>query len=274
LTIAAIFLCGCIVGFLGAFLGIGGGVIIIPFLTIVLGYPIHEAIATSLAVVVANSITTSYAYLSGNMVNLRLGFVIALFSILGSVLGGIIGLNATAQALYLTIGAAQMITAIFMLKKRNAEILSGEGGGWLSGEYYDPAEKKIIRYTPKRLTSVFGVAGAAGVLSGMVGIGGGVFLVPAMNILSRVPIKAVTTTSGLIMGFTAAGGGILYMLHGYTRTNVVAVMFLGIFISTRIAAKHFTKVNSINIYRAFVIFLLFVAVQMIYRGIMSNSATN
>ncbi len=264
---AVTFLCGCIVGLMGAFLGIGGGVIIIPILTILLGYPIHEAVATSLAVVVANSVATSYTYMGSGMVNLRLGLVIAVFSILGSLIGGVIGLNASARALYLTLGCAQIITSAFMLKKRTAKIVPTEGVGLFSGEFYDPAEKQTIRYTPRKLPSAFAVSGVAGVLSGMVGVGGGVFVVPAMNILSGVPIKAATTTSGLIMGFTAAGGGILFFLHGYTQTDVVAAMVPGVFISSRIAARFFAKINSAKIYRSFVIFLIFIAIQMIYRGI-------
>ena len=233
----------------------------------VMGYSIHEAIATSLAVVVANSIITSCAHLSNNIVNLRLGFCIAVFSALGSIAGGLIGLSASEQALYLTLGCAQITTAVFMLKKRRVEVLPSEGTGLLSGEYYDAAEKRTIRYTPGKLLPTFGVASAAGALSGMVGVGGGVFFVPAMNILSGIPIKAATATSGLIMGFTAAGGGVLYMAHGYTQTDVVAAMVPGMFISAQIAAKYFTKVNSVRIYQAFVIFLLFVALQMIYRGL-------
>lgn len=265
------FVSGIGAGILGGFLGLGGGIIIIPLLAVVFGYPIHEAVATSLALVVANSIVTSSKYLKSGIANLQIALFIGLFSAVGSVAGSLISINVSGKVIYTTLGCMQMTTLIFMqlksrLVKNNGLILTDSV---FSGEYHDPAIDKTIRYSMANPAPMGAVAGITGVLSGMVGVGGSVIVVPVMNIISKVPMKAAAATSALVMGFTGVGGGIVFMLGGYTRPDVIAVMVPAIFIGSRLAAMAMNKVKGETVYRIFMVFLFVIACQMLYKGFTS-----
>jgi uncharacterized membrane protein YfcA len=269
LILLTLFLSGCIVGLMGAFLGVGGGVIIIPLLTIGFGFPIHEAVATSLAIVVANSISTSGKYLPTGMANLPLAFTIGCFTVIGSIIGSMISVNVSAKVLYITLACAQFMTLGFMLAKpmllKRAKPKVGVGAHPI--EYYDAATKQMVKYSVHNLPQTTALSGTTGVLSGMVGIGGGVMIVPIMNIVSGVPIKAAVATSSLLMGLTAAGAGIVFFFSGYTRPEVVGAMLPGVFLASWLATSYMGKVNSDKLYKGFMVFLFFVACQMMYRGL-------
>lgn len=263
----ALFLTGMIVGAMGAFLGIGGGVVIIPLLTIVFKFPIHEAVATSLALVVANSVAASYKYLSKGTVNMKVGYSVAIFSCIGAIIGSIASVNMPERFLYLILGTAQVVTVAIMLINRKRK--SAPKQVLTAGEYsyYDEAEKLQVYYTPARLKPVYGVSTVAGVLSGLVGVGGGVFLVPAMNLLGRLPMKVATATSSFLMGYTATAGGIIFFLAGYTRADTFVCMLPGIFLGTAISVRFVAKVNNAKLQLYFMFFVLLVAINMYYRGI-------
>lgn len=271
MSFTVFFLCGICIGFMGAFLGIGGGIIIVPLLTIVFHIPIHEAVATSLVVVVANSIASSGRYITTGIANMRLGLFLSLFSVTGSVIGSHISMNISSKALYLTLGIAQIITVIFMLFNKKlitpgaTEVKMTENH--LTAEYYDKSTCSTVRYTPVKTLPIAGLTAISGMLAGLVGVGGGVFVVPTMNIVGKIPIKAATSTSGFMMGFTAAAGGILFFLSGYTNPRIACEMIPGIFLATAIGTRLFSKVKSEKIYKIFILFLAVIAVQMIYKGL-------
>ncbi|MDR2884128.1 MAG: sulfite exporter TauE/SafE family protein [Deferribacteraceae bacterium] len=269
LTFITLFLSGCIVGLAGAFLGIGGGVIIIPLLTVVFNYPVHEAVATSLAIVVANSVSASSKYLKSGIANLPLAFLVAIFTVAGSITGGIISVNTSAKVLYITLACAQFLTLALMLAKPRLMKMAKPktSGGAFQAEYHDTSLGQTTKYGVYHIPSLCGISGVTGTLSGLVGIGGGVMIVPIMNIFSGIPIKAAVATSSFIMGFTAGGGAIVFFLSGYTRPETIAAMVPGIFLASHFAAGYMHKVNGEKLYKGFMLFLFVVACQMMYRGI-------
>ncbi|MDR2105551.1 MAG: sulfite exporter TauE/SafE family protein [Deferribacteraceae bacterium] len=267
-------LTGLGVGFMGAFLGIGGGVIVVPILSIVFHLPIHTAIGTSLAIVVANSIAASGRYLLGGYANLNLALALGLFSALGAVGGSNFSLRLPAGVIFIALGTAQMITADLMAKgDKLKEIFNIKAlvrdGDPLNGAYYERTTGQEVRYTPQRLPLLMGLACLAGFLSGLVGVGGAVIVIPAMNLIAGVPIKAAIPTSGFMMGFTAVSGAIVFYMNSQINPFVAASIVPTTFISSVITAYFFQKAKSARIYQAFIIFLMLLAIVMIYRGVES-----
>jgi uncharacterized membrane protein YfcA len=219
--------------------------------------------------VVANSISTSAKYLPVGLANLPLAFTIGCFTVIGSIGGSMISVNVSAKTLYITLACAQFITLGFMLAKpallKRAKPKKGAGAYPI--EYHDVATGKTVNYSVHNLGKLNALSGTTGILSGMVGIGGGVMIVPIMNILSGVPIKAAVATSSLLMGFTAGGAAIVFFFSGYTRPDVVGAMLPGVFLASWLATSRMGKVNSEKLYKGFMVFLFVVACHMMYRGL-------
>jgi uncharacterized membrane protein YfcA len=265
-------LTGLGVGFLGAFLGIGGGVIMVPILSMIFNLPIHTAVGTSLAIVVANSIAVSGRYLLGGYANLNLALALGLFSAAGGLIGGNISLTLPVGVIYIILGVAQITAGAFMakgdqLKKIFKTEISVREGSALSGRYYENSTGEDVRYTPKRFPILTGFAVLAGTLSGLVGIGGAVFVIPVMNLISGVPIKAAISTSGFMMGFTAVSGAMVFYMNGDVNPLVVASIVPTTFIGSVITVRFFKRASSSKVYNGFIIFLVLLAIVFIYRGI-------
>ena len=182
-----------------------------------------------------------------------------------------ISLNVAANVIYLTLGCSQFLTmALMLLKTRfKGNLYNINGRQYFFDAYYDGSTDKDIHYGVYNPAPTAIVSSVSGVLSGLVGVGGGVMIVPAMNIFSGVPMKAATATSTLTMSFTAAAGGLVFFLHGYTHAMITMAMVPAIYIGSKIAVKLAVRVSSKIIYNVFMVFLFFIACQMIYRGLNS-----
>ncbi|MDR2401092.1 MAG: sulfite exporter TauE/SafE family protein [Deferribacteraceae bacterium] len=273
-TIALLLLTGLCVGFMGAFFGIGGGVIVVAILAMIFRLPVHTAVGTSLAIVVANSIAASGKYLSGGYANINLTVVLGFFSALGAVAGSNISLSLPAGVIFISLGAAQLITAGFMAKgDKLKEIFktdaSVQEGNILNGAYFERSTGQNVCYTPKRVPLLMGMAVLAGFLSGLVGVGGAIFVIPAMNLLSGIPIKAAIPTSGFMMGFTAVSGAMVFHMNSSVDPLVVASIVPTTFVGSIITVRFFQRAKSTKIYNAFTVFLVLLAILIICRGIAS-----
>jgi uncharacterized membrane protein YfcA len=265
-------LTGLGVGFMGAFLGVGGGVIVVPILAVIFHIPIHTAIGTSLAIVVANSMAASSRYLSGGYANLNLALALGFFSALGAIGGSNISLFLPAGYIFISLGAAQLITAGFMLKgdrlKERFKVRTVvRRGALLNGSYYELSTGEQLTYTPQRLPFLMTVAVMSGLLSGLVGIGGAIFIIPAMNLIAGVPIKAAIPTSGFMMGFTAVSGAMVFYLNGHIDPLVFSSVVPSTFLSSLITVRLFKNASSAKVYNGFILFIILLALFMIYRGI-------
>lgn len=270
LTTLLLITVGVIVGIIGAVLGIGGGVIIVPLL-VFMKVPIHEAIATSLVVITANSLSTSAVYIKSGMANMNMGFLMGTTAVFGSMIGSAVAISMPQYAVMIVLGCIQLFIAYLTFMKtrpKNAvEPHLSQTPTMYDGSYIDKATDKRVSYSPVRVwaNAVFGIF--SGIFSGLSGAGGGAMLIPGMNVISAMPMKAATATSTFIMGFTAMTGGIIYMKSGYVVPELTASIILGISAGTAIAVKFFSKITDKKVSYIFTGILLIVAAQMLYKGI-------
>src|SRR2546427_4068603 len=230
----ASFLAAILAGSVGALFGIGGGVIIVPFLTTLLGLPIHEAIAVSIVAVVATSNAGGSGYVEQKITNIRLAMFLEMSTTIGALIGGVIALLLNSWILFFFFGALLLYVAFttFRSRKRDTTQLSGEQDRvasylGLGGSYYDAAEKRDVEYKVTGTSKGSLISAFAGVTSGLLGIGGGVIKVGAMNSFMRVPLKAAVATSKFELGVTAATSALLYFVSGVVNLYLVAPVALG-----------------------------------------------
>lgn len=269
-TILLLIFIGIMVGVLGAVLGLGGGIIIVPVLVIGLGVPIHEAIGASLIVITANSLSTSSVYIKSGLANMHLGAVLAVASVLGALIGSCAAVSLSQGAVMLILGVIQLVTAYLTYiktKTSKSYIPAVEGeNNFFGSSYVDNATGERITYRPVRVWANGAFSFISGVFSGLTGTGGGALIIPGMNIISHMPIKAATATSAYIIGFTAAAGGLVYMAAGYVNPPLVCSIILGIFFGTAISMKLFSRITDKKVSYLFIALLLIISAQMIYRG--------
>ncbi|MGA1846566.1 sulfite exporter TauE/SafE family protein [Deferribacter abyssi] len=268
-----LFISGFIIGLLSAFLGIGGGSIIVPVLTLVFHIPIHVAIATSLVSVIFASSNASASYVKKGITNLRLGLFLEIVTTIFAIIGGIISVSISEKYLFISFGTVLLITAYFYIKniksggqEKKINFFSKQKSIF-SGKYFDERLNKEIYYMPVNLLLTSTISGIAGLLSGMLGIGGGVFKVPAMNLVSKIPIKVATTTSNFMMTLTAAAASVVYLKTNLINPVIASFVVLGVFLGSKIGIRFFPKLKDSKIKILFTIFLIVIAFQMFYRGV-------
>lgn len=257
---------GMFAGTLGALLGLGGGIILVPFLTLVVGLPMHQAIATSITAVIATSTAGAAMNIQRHTVNIKLGMALETFTVAGAIAGGLTATILSGAALAKFFSVLLVIVALFMglrNRLRSGTPLAGQRG--ISGSYVDEATGKTVEYTAQRLPAVMAVSFLAGNISGLLGVGGGIFKVPAMNILSRVPLKAATATSNFMIGVTAAASAFIYFAHGYINPGVTSAAILGVLAGSFLGVWLGRKIRTGVLAWIFVGVLLFVAFELYTR---------
>lgn len=266
---AIIFAAGMVAGGLGASLGIGGGVFLVPFLNLGLKFPITVAAAVSLATVIATSSTVTAGRAGKHLMNFRLGMVLEVATAAGSVLGGITAqmlAQATLQKLFGVVAALTALVTIRRLRKRNVILDPAVQPGLLGGRYHEDESGGTIVYRVKRLPLGLAASFVAGNVSSLLGIGGGVIKVPVLNAWCGVPLRAAAATSAFMIGVTATGGAIIYYGNGQLLPAPAAAAVLGVqvgsWLGLRISAG--VPVRSLKVLLAGV--LVVVAVLMFARG--------
>ncbi len=247
ITTFLLLLLGVIVGILGAILGIGGGIVMVPVLTFLFDMPVHNAIAVSLVVITANSMSTSAVYLKTGATNLNLGIALSIASVAGALIGSKTAVHLPQSAVMIILGVIQFIMAYLT--------------------YIKMKKGDIVKYNPVKTGYNFLFSVFSGVFSGLSGAGGGAMIIPGMNLISDIPIKAATATSSFIIGFTAAAGSIVYMQAGYVDVKVVCSIILGIYAGTTISMRYFSKITDKKVSYLLIALLLLVAFQMLYEGV-------
>lgn len=270
-------------GVIGSLLGLGGGIIIVPVYTIVLGLPVHVAVGTSLVAVVANSASAATVYLKSRLTNLRVALVLATITAAGSLLGSLVGTSLGGPWLLGTFGVVLVAVGVLMLVRPEAgrgpaQAESGEppsaaaGEAELEGRYFDPSSKTEVTYRPRGVRSGYVFSFLAGNLSGLLGVGGGVVQVPVMNLLLGMPIKAAAATSSHIISLTAMAGAVVYLARGYVDPLVTAVTIIGVYLGARAGARLNQVLPGKLIKRVFSIILFYMAVRMLAQAFNLPSA--
>lgn len=272
-TTLLLILLGVIVGVLGAILGIGGGIIMVPVLTFLFDMPVHNAIAISLVVITANSMSTSAVYLKTGAANLNLGIALSIVSVTGALAGSKAAVHLPQGTVMIILGIIQFLMAYLTyikMKKGTAVGMdtAAVNKSFFYGEFKDNATGSIIRYNPVKTGWNFLFGLFSGVFSGLSGAGGGAMIIPGMNLISNVPVKAATATSSFIIGFTAAAGSIVYMMAGYVDAKVACSIIFGIFAGTSISMRFFSKITDKKVSYLLILLLIFVGIQMLYEGVL------
>ncbi len=238
-VIVGILLVAFVAGVFGSMLGVGGGIIMVPVLSLAFGVPIKTAIATSIVCVIATSTMAQTSFIAHGMTNVRLGMLLEVATAVGAVAGGVTAVLVDGRVLQGCFAVVLFYVA-WQMSRRRGDVEPVETGV-LGSAFYDPAEGREIRYGVRRLVPGFVLSLAAGNVSGLLGVGGGAFKVPIMNLLMGVPLKATIATSNLMIGVTAATGAAIFYGRGYMDPYWAVPAALGILagasIGPRLAAR-------------------------------------
>jgi len=267
-------------GLLGSMLGLGGGVFIVPLLTLVLNLPIHVAIGSSLVAVITNSITASSAHIKAQLTNLRLGLLLETAATIGAIAGAFIAAFLTSPILTAIFGIALIGIGYSMIRRRrliqkSASLRETSVGpadasislrSSLAASYYDRSLNQVVTYNVNRVPHGWGINLLVGIASSLLGVGGGVFNIPVMNLVMRVPIKAAMATNSFMVGITALAGACIYYYHGYIYPITIAPIMIGTFIGALIGAQLVQRARGIMLGRIFAVVLFILAVLMLLRA--------
>ena len=278
-TITILFAGAIIAGLLGSLTGLGGGVIIIPLLTLVFGVDIRYAIGTSLISVIATSSGAASSYVKEGLLNIRIGMFLEIATTLGAIAGAAIAVFAPTHAIAIVFGLVLIYSAINSLRRQNEEdeniaTTSLKEPGKLikllkaEGTYNTGSETKS--YKLKNVGGGFFVMSLAGVLSGLLGIGSGALKVIAMDTIMKIPFKVSTSTSNFMIGVTAAASAGIYLNRGYIDPVLSLPIMVGVLIGSLAGAKVLLKAKTKPIRVVFAIVIMLLAAEMIYNGITKN----
>ena len=217
-------------------LGLGGGVLLVPFLNVALHFPLNVASGVSLMTVVATSSVVAHGTSGRGMVNLRLGMVLQIAAAAGGYFGGAYARRIPEQALQITFAVVTAAIAAMMLsrlERRNVILDTTSDPGRFGGRYYEDESGQEVVYRARRLPAAFGVSLVAGSISGLLGLGGAIVQVPALTAWCGIPLRAAAATSAVMIGITAAASAPLYYVRGDIVPPLAAAAVLGTFIGSR-----------------------------------------
>lgn len=265
---------GVAAGVLGAILGIGGGMIITPVLTIMMGLDIKYAIGASIISVIATSSGSTIAYLKDDMLNLRVAMFLEIATTVGAIMGALLVGLFSSNFLYVLFGFFLLYSTYNMIRKlfdKKGEAVYTQIGPTvekfkLASTYYDKAENKQIDYSMKNIPGGFIMMWAAGLASGLLGIGSGAFKVIAMDTIMKMPLKPSSATSNLMMGVTAAASATVYFFNGSIRPDIAAPLAIGVLAGATIGARLMQVLKPRVIRMIFIPIILYMGVQMALKG--------
>ncbi|PYR74033.1 MAG: sulfite exporter TauE/SafE family protein [Acidobacteria bacterium] len=226
-----IFGAGAVAGALGVALGLGGGIFLVPFLTLALGFPLKSAAAISLSTVIATSSSVSARRAGNQLINLRFGMTLEVATTAGSLLGGITAqlvAESTLERLFGVVAVAVAFVMLGRINRRNVMVDPTVDTGRLGGRFHEAESGGVVAYRIKRLPLALFASFIAGNVSSLLGIGGGIIKVPVLNAWCGMPLRAAAATSALMIGVTATGGAIIYYGHGDLRPLLAAPAVLGV----------------------------------------------
>jgi putative membrane protein len=259
-------------GLLGSLTGLGGGVIVIPLLTLAFGIDFHYAIGAALVASIATSSGSASAYVKEGMTNIRLGMFLEIATSVGAVLGAVIALWMPTNAIAVIFGVVLFFTAV-MQNRQKVDHVGVKGSALamklkLFGSY--PTKGGVQNYELTNVPGGFLIMVAAGALSGLLGIGSGVLKVLAMDSCMKVPFKVSTTTSNFMIGVTAVTSAVVYLQRGYIEPGIAFPIMVGVLGGALTGAKLLKHLDVRLLRKIFAIAILLVAVNMIYNGLMGK----
>ena len=265
-------------GFLGSLVGLGGGIIITPTLTILFGIDIKYAIGASIIAVIATSSGSAIAFVKDHVSNMRVGMLLEVFTTAGGVVGALMAGIFSSKLLYIFFSLILLNSFYGMLKKTGLitkvkkEEEKVENDKYadrykLNSTYYDKATGKTVAYNVTNVPQGSLVMFGAGFASGLLGIGSGAFKVVALDSYMKLPIKVSTATSNFMMGVTATASALIYFFNGTINPAIAAPIAIGTLIGSRTGAKVMQRLDAKYIRYIFLPILLFTIVNMFLKGV-------
>jgi len=261
-------------GLLGSLLGLGGGIIIIPVLTLWLHIDIRYAIGASIVSVIATSSGAAATYVRERLANLRVAMVLELATTTGAITGALLAGRISTRGLYVIFGAVMAYSSIMMFRKMS---VGGSGRAnrpapWadrlrLHSSYYDDALGQEIAYRVVSTRIGLALMYVAGVVSGLLGIGSGALKVPAMDLAMALPVKVSIATSNFMIGVTAAASASIYFNRGDIDPFVAAPVAIGVLLGAATGSRWLGRLRSNTLRMVFVVVLLWVSAEMLLRGV-------
>ena len=270
LTVLVVLLGGLAAGIIGALTGLGGGLVIVPLLTLVCHLPVPQAVGVSLFGVIATSTGAAPRFLGTGFNNVRVGLFLQVAASSGALLGALISHRVPARLLFLVFGLVMLYSAAmsFMPTRHDAQGAAEDSPlarrFRLASRYRDG--ERWVDYRVKGVTPAFGMMVGAGFLSALLGIGSGVFKVLAMDRLMRLPFKVSTATSNFMIGMTAATSAGYYLSHGDVSPLVAGPVIVGVLAGAYIGAHWMTVLPVQILRRVFAVVLCFVALDMLLKA--------
>jgi len=263
---------GSAIGLLGSVLGVGGGIFMVPFLVLVFEIPIHQAVAASLAAIVATSSAVAAVNVERGLANIRLGIALEVTTALGSVAGALLANRLSGAAVQLLFGLTLLPVSVLMFLKgrralRHGPAASGPRNAKVSSfdaAFYDPAAGGHTNYEVRNMAPASGISFFAGSLSGLLGIGGGVVQVPVMNLLCGVPMKAAAATSNFIIGVSAAASAFVYFRRGLMPLELTGVIVTGVLLGSFLGIHVLYRARSEKLQIIFSALTLLVGLKMLF----------
>lgn len=260
-------------GMLGALLGLGGGLFIVPALTIFMHIPISYAIGASIISVIATSSGAAAAYVQDKITNIRIAMFLEMGTTTGAITGAYLSGLISHKVLYIIFAVIMLYSAVMMFHKRNAELPQYKAGHpWaeklnLNGEYLDNALNRVVEYKTQGVPQGLGLMYIAGIISGLLGIGNGAFKVMAMDSAMKLPMKVSTATSNFMIGVTAAASAGVYFARGQINPIIAAPVAVGMLLGATAGSLIMNRVKSVTLRKLFIPVLLAIAVEMFIKGL-------
>lgn len=262
-------LAGIVAGALGALLGLGGGVFLVPLLVLGLGLPMPQAAAISLSAVIATSSVVAAGLTGRHLINLRLGMLLEVATAAGGLLGGITAASLSPRTLQQMFAAVMLLIAAVTWARRNQRNVQfaedAEPGRW-GGRFDDPQSGRPVTYAVRRMPLALVGSFVAGNLSSLLGIGGGVVKVPLLSAWCGVPIRVAAATSAFMIGVTAVPGAAIYYRTGQLQPALAAAAVLGVQAGAPLAARLGVRFTDRTLSLLLVVVMTGVAVSMLAGG--------
>lgn len=271
-TLLVLFLASTVIGLVGSILGIGGGIFLIPIMTLGLNIPITIAAATSLVTIIVTSSTSASKYLHDGIVNIRLGMFLEIFTVVGAIIGALL-VTSLEPSLIEAVFAIMLVYAAVYMQLKTEESCEPSGipsppsfKSRFGGSFKDGCTGKKVEYSVKSLGKGAGASAIAGGLSGLIGVGGGIVNVPAMHVWMGVPMRAAIATSTFMIGVTAVASALVYFANGLVAPVITAVAAIGIFIGATIGSWKMKNIANRSLKLIFSAVLLVISVMMFLRA--------
>lgn len=262
--------CSLLAGFLGALTGLGGGVVLVPLLTVLFHVDIRYAIGASLVSVIATSSGAAAAYVKEGFTNIRIGMFLEIATTLGALVGAYIALMVPTTAIAIIFGAVLLYSAY--LSGRAQPVVPED-------DHPDPVATRLRMngtypsldgprsYYVHRVPAGFSLMFGAGTLSGLLGIGSGAVKVLAMDQAMKIPFKVSTTTSNLMIGVTAAASAGVYLRRGYLDPALAMPVMLGVLAGSLIGTRVLARTRTHLLRRIFSGVIVLLGVEMLYKAV-------